>query len=340
MSWVCTVSMIGIVYLESRLSSPPLEKGATKLVRDGKSRPTSLFYDHDRDGFIEEFATCLLDIKYCKVLYWHVQKTGGTYIASLMHPLFNRKPYISKEWCCNSDFMKLKFRPHIKEMCSKRFGVYEVRSHEFQEVLRTCQDFQNEMMNNNTEATGKDGQHRFIGFVSIREPIQRSVSAIHQTCNVHQSSLQQEVRQTCERCSYDIDDDKPFFDKYVNQTNNFYAGLVDMLVSDSLSVIDIPIYVVDNDHISDMFHQLESSIDRGLRERGSNMTFHFPAGKKNSEAATTLCNFGMTSHLMKQHHQALDAYPSHLVEMTETKCNDVTDEARSEPGIDCSKTVG
>ena len=312
MSCVCAVAVIVVVYQDFWLSSQTLKKGVsfnhtiTKLVPTGQPRSTSLFYNHNRDVFIDEFTKCLLDRDYCKVLYWHIQKTGGTYIASQMHPLFNREPYRSKEWCCNNDFMKARFRPHIKELCSKRFGVYEVRSKEYHEVLRTCQDFQNQMLHNSSATSNR--HHRYIGFVSIREPIQRSLSAIHQICNVHQSGLRQQVRQTCERCSYDIDDDKPFFEKYVNQTNNFYTGLMDILVSESLSVLGIPIYVVDNQHIRDMFQQLETSIDNDLKKKGSNMTFRFPAGTKNSEAASKLCDFGMTSSLMKQHQEALDAY--------------------------------
>ena len=204
--------------------------------------------------------------------------------------------------------MKRRFRPNVKEICSTRFGVYEVRAHQFHEVLQTCHDFQNEILNNTTETTGNDGQHRYIGFVSIREPIQRSVSAIHQACNAFPASLPQLMRQKCERCSYDIDDDKPFFDRHVSDTNKFYSGLVDMLVPDSLSVIDIPIYVVDNDHVNDMFQRLETSIDRELSEQGSNTTFHFPAGEKNTEAAIKLCDFGMKSSMMKRHQEALDAY--------------------------------
>jgi hypothetical protein len=185
-------------------------------------------------------------------------------------------------------------------------GVYEVRSHEYQEVLRTCQDFRrNQLRNSTSETTGR--QHRYIGFVSVREPIQRSLSAVHQTCNVHQSSLRPEVRETCERCNYRVDGDKPFFEKYVSQTNNFYTGVKDLVHSNSDGG-DIPLYVIDNDDINDMFQQLENAVNRRFKRDRSNMTFHFPPGKKNSEATAKLCDFGMPSSLMKQHQPAFDAY--------------------------------
>jgi Sulfotransferase family len=302
-------AIISFVIVRNLRSFPsPTETGVLLAVRNNtetrKKTAKATFYHHEPKVFVDEFFECLADREHCKVLYWHIQKTGGSYIASKMYPYFNEERYRSKEWCCNEKFMKDRFRHNSAEYCSKRLGIYEVQPQHYREVLQTCQDF-TEKYNNTSESTARP-KHRYIGFVSVREPIQRTLSAIHQACNVHQSHLPNDVKETCQRCSYHVDGDKAFFEKFVNQTNTVYKGLEDLL--SSYPTLDIPLYIIDNDQINDLFQQLENTFNHRLEGEGRAPTFRFPDGKKNSEAAAKLCDFGMTSSLMKQHVNALNAY--------------------------------
>lgn len=265
-----------------------------------RSNADRLSYHEAPDVLVKEISDCIFDQRYCHVLYWHVQKTGGSYISSKLYPAFNRESYHSKEWCCNDKFMKQAFWPNTSMYCAKRMGVYEVRPEDYKKVLQEC---------TNLARVGPKStkQHRYIGMISIREPIQRTHSGIHQRCNVHTSKLDNKTHDICERCTYD-GDDKGFYEKIVNDTNLVYKGMQGIL---SDPEIDIPLYVIDNDDIDAFFTQLEESIAHHLNRAGlslPNGTFQFPSGNANAEAKQKLCNFGMPSSLMKQHQPALQAY--------------------------------
>lgn len=277
-------------------------KSKPSTISAGSIASNALFYYHAPDDFMQQFSECMFELESCHVLYWHVQKTGGSYIASRLYPVYNnRAGYNSREWCCNDKFMKQSFWPNVEMYCSKKLGVYEVRSEEYQQVVQACQSLNDTVL---------PKQHRYIGFVSIREPIERTLSAIHQRCNVHSSKLDAYTRAACECCSYDDDAYKPFFEKFVNETNNVYIGLKQRLLSNHL--MDIPIYMVDNEQIDDFFSRLEDIVNHKFKETFENdphnRSFQFPGGKSNAEASQKLCDFGMPSALMKQHRVSLDIY--------------------------------
>ncbi len=299
----------GVIFYDIRLSKNSLlfsvSNTTTKAqVSSGllvSATSNAIFYYHEPDIFMQQFTECMFELESCHVLYWHVQKTGGSYIASRLHPVFNNgESYNSREWCCNDKFMKERFWPNVEKYCSKKLGVYEVRSHEYLQVVQACQ-------NSNATVTKN---HRYIGFVSIREPIERTLSAIHQRCNVHSSQLDPYTREACERCSYDDDTYKPFFEKIVNDTNAIYSGLKEHILSDHS--IEIPLLIIDNEQIDNFFGKLEDTVNQRFKKRfekdPQNRSFHFPRGKANAEVSKKLCDFGMPSAMMKQHGIALDAY--------------------------------
>eukprot|EP00934_Nitzschia_sp_Nitz4_P009455 Nitzschia sp. Nitz4//scaffold3_size479765//145490//146458//NITZ4_000063-RA/size479765-processed-gene-0.301-mRNA-1//-1//CDS//3329550647//9445//frame0 len=258
--------------------------------------PDRLFYRRNSKRFVEDITECIIDRKSCHVLYWHVQKTGGSYIASKFYPLFNGEAYKSKEWCCNSDFMEKTFEQKTNKYCSKRLGVYEVKPEQFQQVIDTCTSI--------TSNSSSTRPRRYIGLMSVREPIQRTLSAIHQRCNVHVSALKNETYETCSRCSY-TGDDMAFYDTFVNTTNEVYKSMKENLLQNSS--IDIPLYVIDNDDIDDFFHKIEVAITESSSFPLNN-TFHFHRGTANSENKEKHCDFGMPSKVMKQQRPALQAY--------------------------------
>ena len=199
-----------------------------------------------------------------------------------------------------------KFWQNAPSYCSKKLGVYEVRTNEYQQIVLACQKFRD----SNSSALTTPKRHRYIGLITIREPIERSLSAIHQRCNVHSSDLDNETQGVCERCNYNEKGDQLFFEKIVKDTNDAYTGLKEFILS-SPSSIDIPFYVLDMEHLSEFVGKLQDTIDKRVRNKfvdQDNRTFHFPKGKSNAEAAMKLCDFGMPSALMKQHHEALETY--------------------------------
>ena len=299
-----TVFATGLIFHYMRQSQDSLVYGVSAASKKIIGTSSALFYHHDPDAFLQQFEECFFDLDQCRVLYWHVQKTGGSYIASRFYPVLNNGSfYNSREWCCNEKFMKQSFWPNTEEFCSKRLGVYEVRSHDYQQVVEACQSIEK-----NVPA---DQRSRYIGFVSIREPIARTLSAIHQRCNVHSAKLDAYMREACEQCSYEDHRYKPFFEKFVNETNDIYSGLKHYLMGNN--AIDFPVYIIDNEQIDDFFTKLEYKVNEEFqdyfkRHKELNRVFKFPPGKSNAETSEKLCDFGMPSELIKQHRIALDAY--------------------------------
>ena len=259
-----------------------------------------LFYAHDPSRFTKELSDCMLHPT-CFILYWHVQKTGGTFLASRFYPKLNLQPYNSKEWCCNDQFINNRFLPNITDYCQKQIGIYEVKPHQYQQVIQSC-----------TNLYKKKAQPpRYMGLVTIREPLQRTQSGIHQYCNVHTSRLDEVKKRICKSCQYDQDDkdSMEFYGKIVNDTNNIYTELRGMLHENSS--VDIPLFVVDNTHLAELMDSIEHIFTHKLVEVGllqSNETFHFPNGKSNAEKEKKVCDFGMHSSMMKQHAASLKAY--------------------------------
>jgi hypothetical protein len=252
-----------------------------------------IHYGHHPKEFMKTFARCSMDKK-CHIVYFHIQKTGGTYIASRLSPVMNLERYNSKEWCCHDSFMNNSFRPNITEYCNKKMGIYEVTPEQYIEIINTC-----------TRAVPSD--HTVIGLITIREPIQRTISQIHQFCNVNPDRNEQYIQDICQRCNYTTDDDKYFYDKITNKTNLIYTGVQD-IISDT--TIDVPLLILDNTDITEFFDALEDIATQSLRKVNAiprNETFHFSTGRSNPERKT-ICDFGMPSSMMKQHADSLRTY--------------------------------
>eukprot|EP00977_Amphora_coffeiformis_P003369 scaffold624_cov176-Amphora_coffeaeformis.AAC.1 len=78
---------------------------------------------------------------------------------------------------------------------------------------------------------------RFLALASIREPIQRTLSMIHQVCNKNFNGLPSEEKAICKRCSYS-GDDKVYWDDHCLKTNQAYANLTYRIPSADLLIID------------------------------------------------------------------------------------------------------
>ncbi|KAG7359280.1 sulfotransferase family protein [Nitzschia inconspicua] len=272
--------------------------------------PSRLLFALHPQEMVDTFATCAVT-KTCHVLYWHIQKTGGTNLADRLY-FMNGQQYQSKFWCCHGDFMRAHFWPDPQAICQKKFGVYEVRPHQYQEVIQTCQQLPS--MQNDT----------FIGLVTIRQPFERTVSDIHQRCNVHPEQLNNASQEICRRCDYSVTEDRHFYDKIVNTTNTIFEGIRD--IWSKTDTFDLPLLFLDNTDIDTFLHGVERIATQQMHQSGHlppNESFHFRPGRSNSQASrlgqssndtaatnkkSAMCEFGMTSSMMKQHATSLQIY--------------------------------
>jgi hypothetical protein len=173
------------------------------------------------------------------------------------------------------------------------FGVYEVRPQQYREIIETCTTTASHREHN-------DKNLEYMGLITIREPLQRTVSQIHQQCNVHRTHLKFKERQICDRCKYsnytdtknydgivdNIDDDRSFFDHIANTTNEIYQEMKDMVdvnpdsqnnVDDdkhyangnpkrlitpeqNIRYLDIPLFILNNEDMDAFFGRLEAHV--------------------------------------------------------------------------------
>lgn len=296
--------------------------------------PGRLFYVNQPDRFVAEFARCAREST-CKLLYWHVQKTGGTFFASRLYNVINRVKtgYNSRDWCCHDDFMKTQFRKDPQKYCNMGLGVFEVRPGQYREVVETCQRI---------GGRGDKDRHReYMGLITVREPLQRTLSQIHQQCNVHSSHLKPKEQRICRRCRYDagVGEDQSFFDHIVSSTNDIYRDMKDMVdvVPSSSSknmsshdhhhhYLNVPLLVLNSEDMTDFFESLETHVGKIVPKKKvttiDNQTiyedapYRLPRGRPNAQNSTSsntgesekLCDFAMPGSMMHLHQPSLDVY--------------------------------
>jgi len=222
-------------------------------------------------NFVEGFANCMED-ETCHIIYHHVQKTGGTFIASTFYPLLNNKDYSSGFWCCHDKFMK-RFRANPEKYCNLKLGVYEVVGDQLKEVVDTCQKVYAEQ------------NHHAITFATVRDPVQRTVSWIHQQCNKNYDRMK-EFQPVCDRCSYY--EDQEMWDIFVEREINVYLQLSYSLPLD--------IYTIEDVMIDQFLALLETRLNRQL-----------PAGHPNAEKKQ-ICDFHVPTVLFKKFNNARRVY--------------------------------
>ena len=263
------------------------------------SKSDTLLYANDREKFSETFASCIDDPS-CRILYNHLQKTGGSYLASRLHPVLdeNGKRYNSNKWCCG-DGLYDRFINRTKHFCELKFSIYETYNVQmFADILQTCQQY-------------TEKRTREVALITIREPIERTLSQINMRCNKGYNRLSNNKKEICQRCNYTSD--PKYFDHYVNQTNELYVGLeatiptlVTMLkkrnrVHNNEKVVHTDktssnLLILDNSQINSFFDEIEH-----LR----NITL--PKGRGNV-GYTRICDFEMTSNMIYSLQPALDVY--------------------------------
>jgi hypothetical protein len=119
--------------------------------------------------------------------------------------------------------------------------------------------------------------------VTIRQPLERTVSDIHQRCNVHTNLLSNTTLDRCQRCDYsNATDRQHFYDKITNSTNTIYEGIQEMIWNNnhvsttttttssgnSNNKLDIPLLLLDNTDIDAFFHAVEDVATQQMQRGG------------------------------------------------------------------------
>jgi len=323
------------------------ESGHTEnKIRDNSPKPRNTRFFHlEPQNFIKEFVACIRDPE-CQVFYHHIQKASGTYIGSRLFPWMNLKfpnPMQSEllekqnatgrsirmnitEWCCHEPLMK-RLQQNEEKFCRYKFSPWEVNSKQMSNILDIC--FYQKASN---ESKTNPSDHRILRqnevpftraaiLVAYREPINRTVSLVHQICNEpKESSFRdqvlrgnwntlnfnknitaiQEVSEACQRCSYNHNteghhfykDDAEIWNHLVNDTNNMLAGIGDLIQfiderEDSMNDLrkrSVLPFIMDVKYVSSFFQMLNQQFSQ----------LQLPYGAKNSEKPFRVCKFDIT----------------------------------------------
>jgi hypothetical protein len=249
----------------------------TSADNTAKKTPFFTLFSTSSFDFVSTLLDCV-DSDTCHILYHHIQKTGGSHVASRLFPVFEDRSYNSTEWCCNEKFLTQRFRQNPQDYCSRNISIYEIKTDDFAEIHQTCHDIY--------------PSRKFVTLISIREPIQRTLSMIHHQCNKNFDLKNPYEQAMCKKCAY-VNDSIPYWDSFIRQTNTLYENLMDVMQHQNLrlkqSGRNKPTWLIlDNLMIDPFFDLLQNSIS-------DNVTI----GRWNKEQ-TKICNFGMTSTMMKK----------------------------------------
>jgi len=172
------------------------------------------------------------------------------------------------------------FWNNTEKYCTKQNIVpLEVYGTDYEQILDTC------------ETKYSQSGHTYVGLVTIREPIQRTLSKIHQLCNSNRSRSPT-ITKHCQECAYH-DGSAAFWQGKLNNTNRRYQEVDAYLSKRFVSPHKTnPILVIDSTMINDLFEKL----NMGLEERNLPK---IPKGESNPEDLS-VCAFAMTSHMFKQ----------------------------------------
>lgn len=233
------------------------------------SQPThhnNINFRLEPDHFVDELTSCFHDDD-CRVRYLHFGKSGGSGLENRMFKVF--PPY-------QDSFMRgqllQRFKGNPNDFCNAKFSSYQVSSPDLiNTIIPTCM-----------KETGSDA--RVIILVSFREPLQRSLSYIHQMCNKFQRHRNKVTRQACSRCSYE--QDLEFWNDHIQHFNQEYKELQEVTTAklDNASVLS-----VDMVDLSLLYDKLFA------------VTHHeaFAIPQTTNAEATQRCNFGLKSGMFR-----------------------------------------
>lgn len=248
------------------MSHQPMIHLTTNKTQSPTTRSKNINFRLEPTEFVSKLTNCFEDDN-CRIYFYHFGKSGGSGLENRMFKVF--PPY--QDSFMGGKLLK-QFQEEPRKFCRAKFSSYQVSSPDFvNAIIPTCM--------NET-----DGGPRAIILVSFREPIQRSVSFIHQMCNKYQRHRSKETRQACSRCSYDLD--PAFWNEHIQSFNQEYVDLQTLINTKTINANVLSVDMVD---LSFLYEQLFLATNH--------QAFRQPH-TTNAEA-TQRCNFGLKSGMFR-----------------------------------------
>jgi hypothetical protein len=230
-------------------------------------------FRNDPYHFSEQIISCFRDND-CRIYYLHCGKTGGQDVEGRMFSLF--PPRLQSFFFRDGKNLKSFFLSKVRKYCAAKFTSYEMDANTFLEtVVPTCMEI-------NTKRTSKS---RGVILSTYREPIQRTLSYIHQVCNKNFDRRNKETRAVCKRCSYDLDSD--YWDGYAKATNEDYKGLGSVGLS---RISNTTVLTIDTNDLK-LFYDMTNLV--------GNHTFFNGLSEHTNQEKVGRCNFGMKSEMIR-----------------------------------------
>jgi hypothetical protein len=244
---------------------------AVVLLEDDETQKRLFNFRDDPYHFSEEIISCFRDND-CRIYYLHSKKTGGKDVEGRMFSLF--PPHLQSY--ARGDNLKPLFLSNVQKYCAAKFTSYETDANTFLEtVVPTC-------MGINTNRTSKS---RGVILSTFREPIQRTLSYIHQTCNKNFDWRNRETRAACNGCSYDLHRD--YWEGWENITNEDYKGLRSVGMS---RISNTMVLTMDTNDLK-VFYDMTNLV--------GNHTFFKRLSQRQNQEKLGRCNFGMKSEMIR-----------------------------------------
>jgi hypothetical protein len=244
----------------------------TKSEVAASATPVTLIYHSQPSEFSRGLSSCMLDPS-CHILYQHVQKTGGQGVENLFFSIFGHR----YDACCGGDMLD-RFRRNTKSFCLYPFSSYEV-IRGFDEIVNTC-----------NEKFYKQKDHRLVILTSIREPLDLTLSAIHQTCNKRWRKRDDRVKAACEACSFE--QDEGYWMRHPGRTVDDYSMVLRQAIG---TLKEFDHYWVDTVDLSTMFKDLQLGL-HPLYEK--QFTAYFKT--KHNPEKLDRCEFSMHSKMINK----------------------------------------
>ena len=291
-----------LLLLLSPLTTTPTFETTQQQIKQLKPRSILLFSQSPHE-FTSKVTDCIASST-CHILYHHVQKTGGSNVASRLYPVMesntNRTTYESKDWCCNQKLVD-RFQNDTQDYClHKKLGIYEVTGTQFGAIADTCRT--------------DNPSHTYVSLISIREPIQRTLSMIHHQCNKNFDKKNATEQAVCSRCQYSKRD-AWFWDQFTNQTNAHSLELMQTIQTAAATVAALQSSSSSSSHDGQQNNGVNNNllllldtvmIDSFFELLSEDLDIKIANGRGNKEK-THICNFGMTSSIIK------DLYVSQMI---------------------------
>ena len=220
---------------------------------------THINFNRNPSTFTAVLSDCLLD-NHCKVIYHHIQKTGGKTVEYRMFHAFPNQIYKRKQIRCCFEKTENEFSRAKKILCKEKFTSYEVDSKQFENMVRKCQKI--------NHVKGEDPDRNVV-LVSIRKPQDRMLSRINAFCNVRFYKRPKEIQEACLSCFYQ--DYKKVFNSFALGTNEVFEMAYN---TTQLQIPNVPVLSFDTYDIDDMFDRLEIKTNISFVKETKNLARH------------------------------------------------------------------